>query len=76
MTIPWTKDLIQVLFVVHAGTLHGFGQVKVLIFAEKMMGFPSDFVSILTKLSSGGHEKNHVTFFTGIFTNYEDFFQK
>ena len=34
-------------------------------FAKEMMGFPSDLVSLSTKLPSKRHEKIRVTFFTG-----------
>jgi len=39
-------------------------------FTKKMMGFPSDLVSFLTKLPSKRHEKIPVTFFTGTEQNY------
>ena len=60
---------IQDLFVFHAGTWRGFWTSSShgisVAFAEKMMGFPSDLVSFLTKLSSKRHKKIRVTFFTG-----------
>ena len=66
-----SMSFIQVLFVFHAGTLHGFwtssSHGNSMAFAKKMMGFPSDLVSSLVKLSSKGHEKIPVTFFTGLF---------
>ena len=54
-----------------------FGQVQVMAisraFAKKMMGFPSDLVSFLTKLPSKGHEEIRVTFFTECVKRYCEF---
>ena len=51
-------SFIQVLFVFHAGTCHGFWTSSShgisIAFAKKMMGFPSDSVSFSTKLPSKG----------------------
>ena len=43
---------------------------------EKMMAFPSDFMSFLTKLSSKRHEKIRVKFFTGFEYGYLYWFQE
>ena len=75
----YSKSFIQVLFVPHAGTRHGFWASSShgisMAFAKKMMGFPSVLVSIPTKLPSKRHEENDVTFFTGfllLFFGLED----
>ena len=47
------------------GSSHGISMA----FAKKMMGFPPDLVSFLTKLPSKRRGKIHVTFFTGNFSN-------
>ena len=51
--------VMQVLFVFHAGTWHGFwtssSHGNSMGFAEKMMGFPSDSVSFSSNLSSKRH---------------------
>ena len=49
-----------------------FGQVQVMAFAKKMMGFPSYLILglILTKLPSKRHEEVHVAFFTGMVQIY------
>ena len=64
-------SFIQVLFIFHAKTWHGFWTSSsdgiYMAFAKKMMGYPSDLVSFSnqTKLPSKRHEKIPVTFFTG-----------
>ena len=62
---------IQLLFVFHAGTWHGFwtslGHGISMAFAKKMMGFSSNLVSFSIKLPSKSHEKIRVTFFAGSF---------
>ena len=68
-----SMSFIQVLFVFHAETRHGSwispSHGNSMAFAQKMMGFPSDLVSFLTKLSLKRHEKISVTFFTGCAVN-------
>ena len=73
--IPWklhdySMSFIQVLLVFHAQTRNGFWTSSShrisRTFSKKMMGFPSDFVSFLTKLPSEKHEETRVTFFTGL----------
>ena len=62
-------SILQVLFVLHAGTWHGFWTSSVhgisMAFAKEVMGFPSNSVSFPTKLPSKRHEEIPVTFFTG-----------
>ena len=69
----YSMSFIQVLLVFHAQTWHGFWKSSShgisRAFAKKMMGFPSDLVSFLTKLPSKRHEKIRVTLFTGFLTN-------
>ena len=68
----YSMSFIQILFVFHAGTWHGFWTSESheisMAFGKKTMGFPSDLVSFSnqTKLPSKRHEKIHVTFFTGM----------
>ena len=66
----YSMSFVQVLFVPHEKTLHGFGTSSsygiAMVVNKKMMGFPSDLVSSSTKLLSKRHEKIRVTFFTGI----------
>ena len=66
----YSMSFIQGLFVFHAGTWHGFwissSHGISMAFPKKMMGFPSDLVSFLTKAPSKIHEESRVTFFTGI----------
>ena len=63
-------SFIQVLFVFHAQTWHGFWTSSshgiFMAFAKKMMWFPSDLVSFSTKLRSKRREKIRVIFFTGV----------
>ena len=54
-------------FTFYTSSSHGISMV----FAKKMMGFPSDLISFSTKLPSKKHEKNCVTFFTGIIISYK-----
>ena len=65
----YSMSFIQVLFVFHAGTWHGFctwpSHRISMAFAKKMMGFSSELVSFSTKLSSERHDKIPVIFFTG-----------
>ena len=65
----YSMSFIQVLFVFHARTWHGFWTSSsheiFVAFRKKMAGFPSDLVSFLTKLPSKRHEKIRVTFFKG-----------
>ena len=60
---------VQVLFVFHGITWHGLctcaSHGVYMAFTKKMMGFPSDLMSFLTKLRSKRLEKIRVTFFTG-----------
>jgi len=62
---------MQALVVLHAKTWHGFLTSSThgisVAFAKKMMRFPSNSVSFLTKLLSKRHEEIRVTFFTGEF---------
>ena len=62
---------IQILFVYHAGTWHGFwtssSHAIFMPFAKKMMGFPSNLVSFLNILPLKRHDKIRITFFTGSF---------
>ena len=64
-----SMSFIQVLFVFHAQTLYGLWTSSshriCMAFAKKMMGFPSDLVSLSTKLLSKRYEKIRVTFVTG-----------
>ena len=82
LTTVWSKltsnshdnsmSFIQVLFVFHAGTWHGFWTSSShgisMAFSKKMMGFPSDLVSFpnQTKLPSKRHETIPVKFLTGL----------
>ena len=67
----YSMSFIQVLFVFHAQTCHGFWTSSShgisMVFAKKMTGFPSDLVSFSnqTKLPSIWNEETHITFFTG-----------
>ena len=65
----YSMSFIQVLFVFHATTWHGFWTSSShgisMAFAKKMMGFPSDLVSFSTKLRSKTYAKFLVTFYTG-----------
>ena len=65
----YSMSFIQILFVIHAQTWHGFwissSHGISMAFAEKMMGFASDLMSFLSKLPSKRHGKIRVTFFTG-----------
>ena len=61
----YSMSFIQILFVFHAGTLYGLWTSSShrisMAFVKKMMGFPSDLVSFLTKLPS-----NLCHIFTGL----------
>ena len=64
---------IPVLFVVHAGTGHGFwtssSHGMCMAFAKKMTGFPLDLVSFSNQTAvkkTKRHENTRVTFFTGL----------
>ena len=65
----YSMSFPQVLFVFHAAKWHGFWTSSShgisMVFAKKLMGFPSDLVSFPTKLPSKREEKIRVTFFTG-----------
>ena len=63
-------SFIQVLFVFHAGTGHGFWTSSdhgiSMAFAKKMMGFPPDLVSFSTKSQSKTYEKIMSHFLQGM----------
>ena len=68
----YSMSFIQVLFVVHAGTRHGFWTSSShgisMEFTIKMMGFPSDLVSFSnqTKLPSKDMRKSVSHFLQGM----------
>ena len=63
----YSMSFMPVLSDFHAGFLTRSSHGISMAFAKKMMGFPSDLVSFLTKLPSERHEEIRVTFFTGSF---------
>ena len=64
-----SMTIIQVLFLVHAETWHGFWTSPShgisMAFAKKMMGFPSDLVPFSTKLPLKRYDEIRVTFLQG-----------
>ena len=75
---PNSMSFIQVLFVRHAETWHGFWTSSShgisTAFSKKMMGFPSDLMSFSTKLSSKRHEKILSIFLQGTSEKTESIF--
>ena len=74
----YSMSFIQILFVFHAGTWHGFWKSSShgisMAFAKKMVGFPSDLVSFSTKLPSKRHEKIPITFYRVLWNSRHEFF--
>ena len=67
----YPMSIVQVLFVFHAKTWHGFwtksSHAISMAFSKNMAEFSTDLVSFSTKLPSKIHEKICVIFCTGLF---------